>query len=120
MFEGADKRRFPRAHYPCKIIVLKGAQSERFSTCTENIGGGGVCVALKKGLDKFCPVGIILYLEDGLPPLECDGRVVWVVRREGDFDTGIQFIHINPQDVTRIERIVQLCLKTGQDSAGQK
>ena len=116
MWQGGDNRKFPRADYPCKIAVIKGTLSEQFSTRTENIGKGGVCVVLDKNLEKFCPVNLTIYLKDGLPPLECDGRVVWAVKRKEIFDTGIEFLSIQAKDAGRIERIVRECLKARENS----
>jgi len=111
IWQGMDNRRFPRAEYPCKVIVLRSDLRETFSSHTENIGVGGICVILPGGLPKFCPVEILLYLKDGKGPLECNGRVVWSVQREGSFDTGIEFIDIREIDRLRIERVVQECLR---------
>lgn len=119
MWQGVDRRKFPRANYPCRVMVLKKGREE-FSTHTENIGQGGICVILKKGLDRFCPVELVLYLENGHPPLECDGRVVWVVRRQEEFDTGIEFLNIKEKDIARIEKVVQKCLKLNQNSLNHK
>lgn len=116
MWQGVDSRRFPRADYPCKITVIKKGISEQFSTRTENIGKGGVCVVLGKELEKFSPVALTIYLEDSYPPLECDGRVVWVVRRKEVFDIGIEFLRIHAKDLERIERIVRECLKSRGNS----
>ena len=116
MWQGVDNRQFPRADYPCKVVVIKGPSSEQFSTHTENIGKGGVCVALEKGLEKFCPAALTIYLKDGHPPLECDGRVVWVVKRKEVFDTGIEILNIQGRDLERIERIVRECLRVRENS----
>lgn len=120
MWQGVERRRFPRVHYLCKVTVIKKGQVETFSTHTENIGVGGICVILKKGLDKFLPVELVLYLENGSPPIECDGRIVWVVKREEQFDTGIEFLNIKQKDVLRIERIVNECLKNNSTSLNEQ
>jgi hypothetical protein len=111
MWEGIDKRKFPRVQYPCKVIILGSKPKETFSTHTENIGTGGICVVLSRELPKFFPVRIILYLKDGEGPLECNGRIVWSVKTELDFDTGIEFMDISPTGHTRIKRIIQECLR---------
>jgi c-di-GMP-binding flagellar brake protein YcgR len=116
MWQGVDNRKFPRADYPCKIVVIRGGMSEQFSTRTENIGKGGICVVLGKGLEKFCPVALTIYLKDSHPPLECDGRVVWAVKRRDLFDTGIEFLNIQGSDLERIERIVRECLRVRENS----
>ncbi|MGD9014534.1 MAG: PilZ domain-containing protein [Candidatus Omnitrophota bacterium] len=110
MWEGINRRQFPRANYPCKVIVLGSSAKEVISTHTENIGKGGICVILSKELPKFFPVEIILYLKDGEGPLECNARIVWCVKTEIDFDTGIEFLDIDDNSRTRIGRIVQQCL----------
>lgn len=119
MWQGVDKRRFPRLHYPCKVIVFKKGEREKFSTQTENIGQGGVCVVLKSGLDKFSLVELVLYLENSQLPIECDGRVVWVVKMAEEFDTGIEFISIKEKDALRIEGLIQECLKTQGTSSNR-
>ena len=111
MWQGVDKRRFPRVHYPCEVAVIRKGQKEKISTYTENIGVGGICVILKKEMDRFFLVELVVYLKNGHPPIECDGRVVWVVKSREEFDTGIEFVNIKKDDVARIEGIVKECLK---------
>lgn len=71
---------------------------------------------LSKDLGKFCLLEISLYLQDGLPAVECDARVVWVVESKDKFDTGIEFVNIKKTDVLRIEKVVEECLKTSSNS----
>ncbi len=106
-----NRRRFPRADYPCKVVVLRSDLKHVFSTHTENIGAGGICVVLSKALPQSCPVEILLYLKDGGVPIECNGRIAWALRRGGNFDTGIEFIDIQEPDRSRIENVVQECLR---------
>jgi len=110
IWQGMDKRRFPRIDYPCKVVVLRSDMKKTFAVNTENIGVGGICVLLDKRLPKFCPVEVLLYLKDNVGPLECNGRVVWVVTNEKSFDTGIEFIDIREIDRLRVEKIVEKCL----------
>ena len=111
IWEGINRRKFPRVHYPCKVIILGGDSRQTFSTHTENIGTGGICVVLSKELPKFFPVRIVLYLKDSAGPLECNGRIVWSVKTEIDFDTGIEFLDIADSGKVRIEKIVQECIR---------
>ncbi len=119
MWQGIDNRKFPRANYPCKIVVIKSGSSQHFSTHTENIGKGGVCVVLEKALEKFCPVELTIYLQDGRHPLECDGRVVWTVKGKQAFDTGIEFLNLQAEDAQRIERIIRECLNLRESSSSR-
>jgi hypothetical protein len=111
MWEGIDQRKFPRAEYPCKVIIMGSGAKEAFSTHTQNIGTGGICVVLAKELPRFFPVRIVLYLKDKKGPLECNGRIIWSIKTAIDFDTGIEFMEINSAGQMRIEKIIQECLR---------
>ena len=117
MWQGVNRRRFPRAEYPCKIIITKGKSKENLATKTENIGVGGVCVVLDRDLPRFEEVGIILYLDDTEKPMRCRGRVVWAVRKSKvSFDTGVEFADLPDKDRLKIERLIEICQK-GQNSS---
>lgn len=122
MWQGMDKRRFPRAHYRCKVIVVRKRHKEKLNAYTANIGLGGVCIILEQDLEKFSEAELFIYFDDGQAPLDCIGRVVWVVKHEPldkskpvEFDTGIEFVTLKDIDKLRIERIVQQCLAKEQE-----
>lgn len=115
---GTDRRRFPRANFSCIVRIRHKGSVEAFQTTTENIGCGGVCVILPKGLSVFSPVEIELDIENGLGRIISDGRIVWVVHKSEisqsareSFDTGIEFVELKEKDRLRIEKIVEECLK---------
>ena len=114
MWDGINRRKFPRAHFPCKIIILSSEHPKSLTTKTENIGCGGVCVVLPKPLKLFSIVGIQLFLEEKSSPIECSGRIVWVVGRKSSksfkpesFDTGIEFVDIKEEDIEKIAKLVE-------------
>ena len=110
-WKGIDRRARARAEYPCKVVVLRVDLRLSFSTHTQNISAGGVCVVLPRELPKACPVQVLLYLKDEGGSLECNGRVAWVAQvGEADFTTGVEFLDINEADRVRIERVVQQVL----------
>lgn len=114
MWEGIDKRRFPRAHFRCQVVVRRKGHPESFSTQTENIGAGGICVILDKGLELFTEVVVEITLPDDLTPLTNNGKVVWVVKEAGSlkrFDTGIEFVNLPAEQRTRIGKIIEKILK---------
>ena len=117
MWQGMNRRKFPRADFPCNITIYKKGQKEKISARTENIGVGGISVVLKNALDKLSMVDLVLYLENGQAAVECEGRVVWVVKSKEEFDIGIEFLNLKDNDRERIERIVQECLKKEQTSS---
>jgi hypothetical protein len=116
MWQGIDRRRFPRADYPCKVVALRQDSKEQFFTHTENIGVGGICVILDRCLPKFCLVTVLVYLQDGRPPLYSSGRIVWMVERQGQFDTGVEFLDLAEAEKARLEGIVEECLKRQRKS----
>lgn len=118
MWNGIDRRKFPRAVYKCLITIKRRLTLKTISTQTENIGAGGICVLIKEDLGLFQGVDIEVYLDDGKGAVKCGGTVVWVVKKaaprsKGDvlYDTGIEFIDIRPADQDRIAQIVELILK---------
>ncbi|MFC1577044.1 PilZ domain-containing protein [Candidatus Omnitrophota bacterium] len=117
MWNGIDRRRFPRANYNCLISIKRRLTSKSISTDTENIGAGGICVIIKDSLGLFQGVDLELSLEDGSPAIKCGGTVVWLVKKSDPkkkgthvFDTGIEFIDIRPEDSERITGIVDKIL----------
>ena len=118
MWEGINRRRFPRANYNCVIKVkTKGERPYLIKTHTENIGMGGICVVLREDVTLFKGVELEILLQNGNPSVTCDGTVVWVVKRSDPkdknniaFDTGIEFINIKEFDKKRIGAIVEKIL----------
>jgi len=117
MWDGINRRKFPRAAYKCLITIKKRLTSKTISTETENIGAGGICVVIKEDLGLFQGVDVELYLDDNRPPIKSGGTVVWVVKKSGPkkgaylYDTGIEFIDVRPEDRERISEVVEEILK---------
>jgi hypothetical protein len=119
MWEGTDRRKFPRATYPCLVIIRKDhKEPEALLTHTENIGVGGICVILKKSLGLFMPVDLELDLMDAQSHIKCEGKIVWAVKRKESeekkpsfFDTGIEFGRMTEDDRERIAVVVERLVK---------
>jgi len=116
MWSGINRRKFPRANYPCKITVKRKDHPDSLSTHTENIGIGGICVMLPKDLGIFAPVEIKLDLLDNSPSIECDGAIVWIVTKKQEkdpasYDTGIEFTNLKRKDSDRIINVIDRVLK---------
>ncbi len=121
-WDGLNRRRFPRVNYPCKVIFRNEQDQKDFILAhTENIGVGGVCAILKKGLAMFTPVEVELDLLDFEEHVKCQGKVVWAVRRKSGeenkpmfYDIGIEFVDISDLDRERVEATVQRLVKQGR------
>ena len=118
MWNGINRRKFPRASYKCLIAIRKRLTSKVISTMTENIGAGGICVVIKEDLGLFQGVDLELYINDSHPPIKCGGTVVWVVKKSSPkqkgvylYDTGIEFIDIRPEDREKLFLLVEEILK---------
>jgi c-di-GMP-binding flagellar brake protein YcgR len=114
MWNGINRRKFPRANYKCLITIKKRLNAKIISTQTENIGAGGICVIIKEDLGLFQGVDIELHIDDDRPPIKCGGTVVWAVKKSDPkqkgkylYDTGIEFIDIRPEDRERISEVVE-------------
>lgn len=119
MWNGINRRKFPRANYKCTIVIKKRLNAKTISTETENIGAGGICVIIKDDLGLFQGVDIELFLDDGKGPIKCGGTVVWVVKKTDQkqksvhlFDTGLEFVDMRAEDRERTTDIVEKILRT--------
>lgn len=113
-WSGIDRRKFPRANYKCLVTVRKKDGVQTFTTQTENIGAGGVCVILPERLDIFTNVDLVITLIVGPAPIRSAGSVVWTVKscnpkkaKANCFDTGIEFTDLSKEHLALIEQVVK-------------
>jgi Tfp pilus assembly protein PilZ len=119
MWNGIDRRKFPRVHYKCLIYLRRKDSSKTINTYTENLGAGGLCVILKEDLGLFQGVSLEIDLENGVPGnIKCSGTVVWVIKKRSmkekgalQYDTGIEFVDIKDEGSDRISKIVDANIK---------
>lgn len=114
IWDGFNKRKFPRATLRCELTLKDKPQAEEvLKTQTENVGAGGVCVILERRLDRFAPVWMRLELDPSLPWIEGKGKVVWAVATQSSptekkhFDTGIEFVGLDTGQQELIRRYVE-------------
>jgi len=123
MWLGINKRKFPRADYRCLITIGSKGVAKHLLTHTENIGVGGICVALDEGLGVFTEVDVELVLKDNNPHIKNRGNIVWVVKRQTmqngtptiKFDTGVEFVNIKETEILQIEKVVEDIIKTDKN-----
>ncbi|MFH1753714.1 MAG: PilZ domain-containing protein [Candidatus Omnitrophota bacterium] len=120
MWNGINRRKFPRVNYKCVITIKSvGEIPKIITTHTENVGIGGICVILKDHVDLFKMVELEILLENGDSPLRCNGSVVWVVKKsdpvnknDTTYDTGIEFIDLKKADKAKLANIVENILSS--------
>ena len=123
-WDGLNRRKFPRANYPCLIILRHNHTGpEAMLTHTENIGIGGICIILKRGIKLFNPVELEVDLLDTGTHIKCEGKIVWSVQRRNVeekkpsfYDTGVEFINISMKDQQRISEVVNRLMKMDLES----
>ena len=124
-WEGLNRRKFPRANFPCMIKVSsEGHEAEVFLTHTENISVGGACVIIKRSLDLFSPVFVEIDLMDGGESISCHAKVVWAVRRKAIedhkpsfYDIGVEFLDLTTAYRMRIADTVEHLVQSGRGTA---
>ena len=127
LWKGMDRRKFPRANFPCLIRILQqGKGADPILTHTEDISIGGLGVSIPEELELFEPIMIELDLIDGEAPISCHGKVLWVVpsknlnvTKKPFFDTGIEFVDMTESCSARLEKVVNHVL-IGQKIAQQR
>ena len=120
-WNGLNRRKFPRALYPCLIkIEQPEGEGGNILTHTENIGIGGVCIISKTNIKPFSTVGIELDLLDIGEHLKCRGRVIWNIRRKATetkkpnfYDIGIEYVDLDKADRKRLEEMIATLAKRG-------
>ena len=102
MWDGFNKRKFPRIDLRCEVILRDRPQGRILQGRTENVGAGGICLILEELLERFSLVTLRLELDTHLPWLESLGKVVWIVPSQEvtsgkkAYDTGIEFVNMDP------------------------
>jgi hypothetical protein len=114
MWEGMNQRRFLRVAHKCRVRVARQGAESMIDAITENIGSGGICVEVDRELELFERVSINITLEGNTSPVNCQGTVMWVVKRhpmtpQGVFkyDIGIEFLSLSPQDKQKISDLLE-------------
>ena len=118
-WEGLNRRQFPRASFPCLVKIFSNWTTvEPVLTHTENIGMGGICVVLRKSLEKLTLVRIEIDLMDGEDHIVCQAKVLWNVRRKAMdinkpfyYDIGIEYVDISNKGRQRLESVVAQIVK---------
>ena len=123
MWDGFNKRKFPRLNLRCELILSSSTPpSQVVRVQTHNVGAGGVCIILDKPLERFSVLSLRLELDPNLPWIECRGKIMWsvpsreAVTKKESFDTGIEFMNLQPAQQDLIRHYVGARLVEGEGS----
>ncbi len=112
MWDGFNKRKFPRLVLHCEIDILSEGQKAPLHATTENLGIGGVCVILDKPIERFSACRVKIDVKGGQSVL-CEGKVVWIVPTRDSkntkkrFDTGIEFQNLEPDQTALLRTFIE-------------
>lgn len=120
VWDGKERRRFPRAIYVCRVIV--NSLGRKIESKTENIGKGGIKILLTEELVHSSIVGLELEIEKD-NPIKCEGTIMWVREVKGRvlngasiFNTGIMFTAISKENRERIKVLIDELLAKEENS----
>ncbi len=120
MWDGFNKRKFPRLNLQCEITIEPPEPNmSPIVAITENLGEGGVCVMQDLPLERFSRCHLRLEWDKKQPRIECAGKVVWIIPRRDPsdqklrYDTGIEFQEMKPEDREKIRAFIQEILPKG-------
>ena len=109
-----NRRKYPRADLVVDTEVRCEHDERSFHVSTKNIGAGGICVVLPEMLPAGTELRLALRLPDADAPFEVTGEVLWALRqrrllkrKQGGFDTGIEFVDVDQHDRDRLIRVAQ-------------
>ncbi len=115
-WQGREKRRFPRAKFPCKVVIYLPWEHV-LVTHTENIGCGGIRVVVEEDLDVSSVVGVEVFF-DNEKAIRCKGKVVWKLEVKNPlaedvlfFDLGLEFMDIKEKDKEIIKKLIDSLLE---------
>lgn len=112
MWDGFNKRKFPRLNLSCEIQIQTADKGESLTGTTENVGLGGVCVIVDRPLERFAHCRVKLDLPEDAP-INCDGKIVWIVpthnarEKKEYFDVGIEFVNLSPESRDLLKKRVE-------------
>lgn len=118
MWDGFNKRKFPRLSLRCEIVLRNQSGVQVVQAQTDNLGAGGLCLILDRALERFSTLSLRLELDKNLPWIECQGKVIWIVasreigEKKDSFDTGIEFLGLEPAEEDLIRSYVASRVET--------
>lgn len=113
MWDGFNKRKFPRLNLRCEISIHPDKNIAGISAVAENVGVGGVCVILDQQLERFSGCRVRLELGDHTPEINCAGKIVWAVPTQDSassprrFDIGIEFVGLEASERELLRKFLQ-------------
>ena len=119
MWDGLNNRKFPRVSLHCEVKVVRDEEPQTIDAVTDNVGQGGLCIIQPHELDRFSRCEVAVFLDDGADPIQCGGKVVWIVPRHDPqasgklYDTGIEFDQLDETQQNRLKACLERSTGSG-------
>jgi c-di-GMP-binding flagellar brake protein YcgR len=109
-----ERRRFVRLNILADVIYKKVTPANREKlSLTKNISKGGICLIVYEELKEEDILELEIYLPEDKNPILAKGRIVWIkefivgdLSKGKRYDTGIEFIEANDEDLNKIDKYV--------------
>jgi c-di-GMP-binding flagellar brake protein YcgR len=109
-----ERRKFVRLNTLVDVVYNKVSPAQKVEvSLTKNISKGGICLIAYDELKVSDKLDLNIYLPEDKTPVHAIGRVAWVqdfvicnIPNGKRFDVGIEFTHINEQDLEKIDKHV--------------
>ena len=95
-----ERRRVPRVEFQGRVELEIPNRPAHVEASSVNLTEGGICVRVQEVLEVRLPVRLRLFAQPRSRPLECPGRIAWVVQRLDLrdappflYDVGVEFIN---------------------------
>jgi len=111
----AERRKYIRLGSAINIeYKTTGRHIAGNQTKSKNISAGGVKITIKEKLPLNSQLNLKFILPGDSKPVEVIGQIVWQQPQNefGEYDTGIQYVQIEPDDIQRITDYVLRCIST--------
>jgi hypothetical protein len=117
-----NRRKFPRAKYPCSLTLWQGGKFETVMTNTSNIGAGGVLVSLNQSFMIGAKVEVKINFSDK-ESFGCDGLVLRCQPNKEDpeeekaeYSVAIGFEGLDEPKVSYLRELVDKLITTSESS----
>ena len=99
-----DRRKIPRLGVQARVQVDLLHPKARLEASSVNVSEQGLCLRLQESLEIRAALKLRLFTKHSVRPLECSGRVAWVVQRLDlrptppfVYDIGVEFVDPSPR-----------------------
>ena len=99
-----DRRKIPRLGVQARVQVDLLHPKARLEASSVNLSEQGLCLRLQESLEIRSAIKLRLFTKSSVRPLECSGRVAWVVQRLDlrptppfVYDVGVEFVDPSPR-----------------------